>query len=256
MSDTLSSVRQALRVLDALQDHEELGITEIAQALDCATSTAHRLAATLLEATYVMKSPGGRKYRLGPAMSGTRNAAAVAHCVDVALPHMEALRNLTGETIQLAVLQNISIKFVAAVESEQIMRVTSRIGGLMPAHATAAGKVLLSYLSETELAARYGDGLPPPITQFGISSLEELEIQLRLARVNGFSQNLAEMELGVAALAVPVIRPTGQVLCALTLSGPLSRFDPKRLGVESSHESKLRQQLQHQAHLISAQLTV
>lgn len=256
MSDTLSSVRQALRVLDALQDQEELGVTEIAQALECATSTAHRLVATLLEANYVMKSPQGRKYRLGPAMSGTRNAAAVTHCVEVALPHMEALRNLTGETIQLAVLQNISIKFVAAVESEQIMRVTSRVGRLMPAHATAAGKLLLSYLSEAELAARYADGLPPQVTEFSITSSDDFTSQLRLAQVNGFSQNVAEMELGVAALAVPILRPTGQVLCALTLSGPHSRFDPERLGIESSRENKLRRQLEHHAHLISGQLGI
>ncbi|UXM91591.1 IclR family transcriptional regulator [Paenarthrobacter sp. JL.01a] len=224
MSDTLQSVQQALRILDSLQRKPELGITEVANELGCAMSTAHRLVTTLAEAGYVQRSTAGRKYRLGPAMLGANDAAAIEHCIEKAQPYMESLRDLSGETVQLAILQKSSIRFVAGVESRNIMRVTSRVGTLMPAHATASGKLLLSLREDAELARLYQDGLGEPLTTAGKTSVARFLEEVHRVREEGFGQSLNEVEMGVAALAVAVNRPKGRVLCALTVSGPSSRF--------------------------------
>ncbi|MFF1832290.1 IclR family transcriptional regulator [Paenarthrobacter sp. NPDC058040] len=253
MSDTLQSVQQALRILDTLQTRSELGVTDVAQELGCAMSTAHRLISTLAEAGYVQRATTGKKYRLGPAMLGANDAAAIEHCIEKAQPHMESLRDLSGETVQLAVLHKESIRFVAGVESRNIMRVTSRVGMLMPAHATASGKLLLSHRDDSELASLYPEGLPAALTPAGATSMEGFVSEVRRARAEGFGQSLNEVEPGVAALAVAVKRPKGRVLCALTVSGPSSRFGEEGDG-HASREALLRELRVH-AERISAELT-
>ncbi|MGP0222151.1 IclR family transcriptional regulator [Paenarthrobacter sp. NCHU4564] len=254
MSDTLQSVQQALRILDTLQSRSELGVTDVARELGCAMSTAHRLISTLAEAGYVQRATTGKKYRLGPAMLGANDAAAIEHCIEKAQPHMESLRDSSGETVQLAVLHKASIRFVAGVESRNIMRVTSRVGMLMPAHATASGKLLLSLKDDAEVAQLYPDGLPLPLTPAGATSMEGVVSEVRRARVQGFGQSLNEVETGVAALAVAVNRPKGRVLCALTVSGPSARFELDG-PAGTSRRDWLLEELRTQAGRIAANLT-
>ncbi|MFJ4267566.1 IclR family transcriptional regulator [Paenarthrobacter nicotinovorans] len=254
MSNTVQSVQQALRVLDALQKKPELGITEIANELHCAMSTAHRLVTTLAEAGYVQRSTTGRKYRLGPAMLGANDAAAIEHCIEKAQTHMESLRDLSGETVQLAILQKASIRFVAGVESRNIMRVTSRVGTLMPAHATASGKLLLSMREDAELARLYHAGLGEPLTTAGETSVERFLEEVRRVRDVGFGQSVNEVEMGVAALAVAINRPKGRVLCALTVSGPSSRFGAGEGAANQTRAAHLHELRVH-ADRISHELT-
>ncbi|MFI2565330.1 IclR family transcriptional regulator [Paenarthrobacter sp. NPDC018779] len=254
MSDTLQSVQQALRILDSLQTRSELGITDVAKELGCAMSTAHRLISTLAEAGYVQRVTTGKKYRLGPAMLGANDASAIEHCIEKAQSHMESLRDVSGETVQLAVLHKASIRFVAGVESRNIMRVTSRVGTLMPANATASGKLLLSLRDEAELASLYADGLPAALTTAGTTSMERFLAEVRRVREQGFGQSINEVEPGVAALAVAVKRPKGRTLCALTVSGPSSRFGANERPGNPSGQTLL-EELRAHADRISAELT-
>ncbi len=255
MAETLQSVSQALRILELLQVHETLGVSEIAEKLSVGSSTAHRLLATLAEANFVRQGPQGRKYQLGSAMQGSGTGAAIEHCVEIGLPYMERLRDATGETIHIAILSRTSTRFVAAVESNHMMRVTSRVGRILPAHTTAAGKLLLSYLPDDELAALYPDGTLLSGTPESFHSLSDLRGELESARADGYARNLAESEQGVAALAVPVYRPAGPVLCSLTVTGPDSRFNPERSRDLSARERSLLAMLFECAERISAELS-
>lgn len=219
----LSSVAQALRILDELRAHEPLGVTEIANRMGVAVSTAHRLLSTLVAAHYVRQPSRGGKYYVGPLLNSSAEVSAVDHCVEMALPHMERLRDLSGETIHLARLQQHNLKFVAAMESLQPMRVTNRAGRLLPAHATAAGKLLLSLREDEESSAFVADGAAV-LTQQTITDADAFRAELVATRKAGYGRAISEAEIGVAALAVPVFRPAGEVVCALTLTGPLARF--------------------------------
>lgn len=251
----LSSVSQALRVLDLLQGEEELGVTEVAARLGLSTSSTHRLLNTLAAAHYVRQVRAGGKYRLGPAMQGAEEASAIDHCVEVALPHMQRLRDSSGETVHVVALKGSKVKFVAAMESQQTMRVTNRAGHLLPANATAAGKLLLSLLPPAEVDRLLGTDLPSS-TDLTITDLAELHAELGRTAAAGYGRNYSEAELGVAALAVPIRRPEGRVLCALTLTGPDSRFNPGHRPGVSVRERELLTQLQGCADRISAELSV
>lgn len=253
-SQTLNSVSQALRVLELLQEHPSLGTTEIARMLDLSSSSTHRILVTMLEADFVRQTATGRKYQLGPAMSGSRNATAIEDCIEVGAPFMATLRDESGETVHLAVLRRTDTHFVAAYESHLIMRVTSRVGRRIPAHATAAGKLLLSFLSDDELRALYAGHELSRQTADSIRTFDALIEAIREARRTGYARNMLESEAGIAALAVPLRYPDGRVTCSLTLTGPDSRFNPGGGPGLSDRERELLDMLQASAQAIEAEL--
>lgn len=239
MTQTLKSVSQALRILELLQRHERLGVSEIAAKLGISSSSAHRILATMQEAGFAQQSHPGRKYELGPRMQASRHGAVIERILDAATPQMLALRDVTGETVHLAALTGTDTRFLAAYESQHIMRVTSRVGTVLPAHTTAAGKVLLSHLPDDQLTSLYPPGTLTEETPESITTLDALRAELRTVRELGYGRNLAESELGVAALAVPLTDPDHQLTLALSVSGPDFRFNPDRTTKLSDYEREL-----------------
>lgn len=255
MTDTLQSVRQALRILALLQTHEQLGVSEVSLKLDIGPSSAHRILATLHEANFVRQSLPSRKYRLGPAMSGSENAAAIEHCAEVAEPYLAALRDITGETVHLAARGGTTTKFVTVFESNHLMRVTSRMGTALPAHATSAGKALLAELSEPELDTLYPAEPLPKATAQTLPTRSALKAELAEVRALGYATNLAESEPDVVALAMAVSRPVGSRICAVTVTGPASRMNPDRTRPISAQERDILGAMREHIDLIEAKLS-
>lgn len=230
MSQILQSVAQALRVIQLLQNEADLGVTEVATRLGIGTSTAHRLLATLLEFHFVEQLDSARRYRLGPAMSLSGDAAAIEHCIEAGYSVMEHLRDESSETVHISVLNGTEAKFVAVIESRRMVRVTSRVGVSIPSHTAASGKILLAELSDEELNALYPDEELPGGTGRGLRTRTGLKHELALVREQGYARNLGESEEGLAAIAMGIRRPSGRTVACLTLTGPLSRFNPVATG--------------------------
>lgn len=249
MPQTLQSVTQALRILRLLQDEESLGVMEVADRLGIGPSTAHRLLSTLTEAKFVRQDGKTRRYRLGPVMRQSFGAEALQHCMAVAAPFMQTLRDRTGETSHLAILVGDRVRFVAVAESTRPMRVTSRVGQTLPADVTASGRVLLSMLDEVELKQLYDAGREWSVTYADLNKL------LRAVREQGFARNIGEAEQGVASLAVPIDRPDAPPVAALTITGPAVRFDPRPDGRMSASEEALLVALMETASQVSDNLT-
>lgn len=255
MSQILQSVRQALLLLELMQHTASLGVSEAAERLGVSSSTAHRLLVTMQEARFVQRSAVGRKYELGPAMQASRTAGAIEHLVEVSAPHMIALRDASGETVHLAVLSGTDTTFIAAFESQKIMRVTSRVGRRLPAHTTAAGKLLLAHLPEAEFDRLYPDDDRLSLgTSSSVATVAALRGEMEAARRLAYSRNMAESEPGVAALAVPLAGVGGAIDCSLTITGPDSRFNPGRSEVLSAREEELLAMLRQTAAHIEADL--
>jgi len=248
-SQTLQSVSNALRLVLMLRDRTEVGVTDAARHLGVGPSTAHRLLATLQQHGFAEQTHGGRRYRLGPSMTASSDTQAIDHCAEVAHPFMQQLRDESQETVHVSVLNGARATFVAAIESPLMVRVASRVGTSIPAHASAAGKVLLAELSDEELAELYPDEELTGATRAGIRTRTALEDELRRVRADGLGRNIGESEDGLAALAVPIPRPGGRVLCSLTLTGPLARFDPG-----SPREHELCAMLRHHAGQVAKNL--
>ncbi|MEV0636029.1 helix-turn-helix domain-containing protein, partial [Streptomyces sp. NPDC050619] len=130
----IESVDNALRVLLLLGERNELRLTEVAQYLGVATSTAHRLLAMLTYRGFIRQAERGKAYVPGTALTGVAFSILQRFDVRQALhPFLERLNAQLQETVHLGVLDGTTVRFVDALESPRAVRVASRLGQSMPA---------------------------------------------------------------------------------------------------------------------------
>lgn len=226
----LSSVANAIRLLKAFSDENyEIGISDLGKQLKLPKSTVHRLASTLIEANMLEQSEETGKYRLGLVVFEL--GSLVRRKMDFsteAKPFLMALREKTGETVHLAILDGASIVYINSLESKQAIRMTLDVGVRMPAHATAAGKVMLAYQPAEVVEAIIAGGLAAR-TPNTIVDPEEFRRELALVRNRGYALADEEGEVGVRGLAAPVRDYNGNVIAAASIAGPAQRLSKKVL---------------------------
>ena len=223
----IGAVDNVLRLLRLFEDHEMIRVNQVARDMGLSRSTVHRMLATLLHHQFVEQDEHSRAYRPGPALVDI--GLAVVSKIDIrAISHtaLMELRDLTGETAHLGIMRgDTSVLFLDSVESDRMVRTGSRTGRILPAHATATGKVLLAERTDEQIAALYPSGLPEAPTPRALTALEELLEQIAEVRRLGYAVNHGESEDDVAAVAAAVRDKRGRVRCALVTTAPLSRAD-------------------------------
>ena len=222
----IEAVDRALVALELLSDTPGgLGVSELGRRLGIDKSTAHRLLGTLLARGFVRLLPHTQRYALGLRLAGL-GAAAVrgVDLTDVARPHVEALRDRTGEAASLAVLADGEVLILARAVSTGALTVSHGIGSRMAAHCSALGKVLLAGADDSETVSRVvaqrGLGKQTPHT---IGELDALVRELERVRREGWALDDEESSLGLRCLAAPVRDAGGSVVAAVGISGPTSR---------------------------------
>ena len=220
----LSSVRNAARVLKAFSRADrELGVSQLARRLGLGASTAHRLLATLTDEGLLERGEHGG-YRLG--LQVYELGVTVFPNLDLheaALPVLASLREATGETVQMGVLDRLDVVYVERLEGPRTVRMFDRAGHRLPAHATGTGKVLLAHLPAKVLHARLADWRPVRLTPHTITDRGVLLDQLQRVAERGWAQNVEEGALGAVSVAAPVRDDTGAVIAAISVVGPVSR---------------------------------
>jgi IclR family transcriptional regulator, acetate operon repressor len=225
----IASVDNALRLLLVLRERESIRVSEAAEEIRVANSTAHRLLAMLAHHGFVRQDPD-RAYRAGPALLDV-GLAAVRH-LDVRTicrPLLDELSAATGETVHCGVLEAATIRYVDAVESTRVLRVAGRTGMALPAHCSAAGKALLARLEPDELRRRYPDAPLETVTGRSIDTFAALARALGRVRRTGYAVNRSESEDGIAAVAVAVDDELGQPLAAVSCAAPIARLGGARI---------------------------
>lgn len=223
----LSSVRNAARVLTSFSTEErELGVSELARRLGLGKSTVHRLLVTLAGEGLLEQNPATGKYRLGLRMYELGALVSVHMDLhEAATTVLTDLRNHTGETTQLAVLDGREVVYVERLESSHTIRLFGRVGHRNQAHCTSTGKALLAHLPEAELEALLDGWELEARTPYTITDHDRLRDELARVRRQGYAENANEAETGVASVAAPVRDAHGEVVAALSVAGPAMRLD-------------------------------
>jgi DNA-binding IclR family transcriptional regulator len=224
----IASVDHALRVAAMLQLEGGLTVSEVAERLGVARSTAHRLLAMLVYRDFAVRDED-RRYWAGPVLElAVHSQSRMSALRAAALPHLRKLVDLLGETANLAIRTDATVRFIASVECQQVLRVGSREGMVFPAHRTTPGLLLLAGLSQSELdqlfaAERYHDR---PADRPNLASLRT---ELARIRRQGFAVNRERSERGLVAIGVPVHGHDGTVEAGLAVSMPSVRYNPHQL---------------------------
>ncbi len=226
---SVQSVARAVTILEALGDGEELGVTELGERLGVHKATSSRLLATLARHQLVYRNPRTDRYRLGSGLFHLAGAAiANLSIVEQARPVLEELAERTGETVNLAVLEGNHVIHIDQVSGRRSIVSRSWVGRQTPYHCTATGKILLAFLDEEErerlLAAKLVARTPNTILE-----PERLRDELLEARARGYAQAIEELDEGLNAVAAAVRRADGEVVAAVSVSGPSFRMRPAEL---------------------------
>ncbi|MBG0850850.1 IclR family transcriptional regulator [Streptomyces spinoverrucosus] len=226
----VQSVDRAVSVLEILAQRGEAGVSEVAAEMDVHKSTAFRLLGALEARGLVEQTAERGKYRLGFGI--VRLAGAVTGRLDITQqgrPVCERLSGEIGETVNIAVLQEHHAVNLYQVRGPGAVGTHNWVGQLTPVYATSSGKILLAHLPEKERAAVLAESGTQKLTPHTLTSRTELEKNLAEARERGYVVALEELEVGLHAVAAPIRSRDGEVIAALSASGPTYRFTEERM---------------------------
>ncbi len=178
-----------------------LGLTEIAERAGLPASTTHRLVAELTEGELLSRKPDG-SYQLGLRIwELAQNTGRQLR--DTARPFVQEIFALTSETAQLVIRdKNEALLIDRAYGTKKVPR-SARVGGRLPLHSTAVGKVLLAF-DEPWVQQSYLKLPLHKLTSKTITNAKQLHQQLEQINTQGYAITVDEQRIGAASIAVPV----------------------------------------------------
>lgn len=224
----IASVDHALRLATMLQLEGSVTVVQAAERLGVAPSTAHRLLAMLIYRDFALQDDQ-RTYHAGPVLElAARSTSDTARLRAAAMPHLQRLVDVLNETASISVRAGHTTRFLATVECNQSLRVTTREGMVFPAHRTTTGMLYLAGLTTEELA-RFFESDWFTDERAALPDMKRLRRDLTRVRTSGFALNEGNSERGLIALGVPVRDSEGEVLAGLSVSMPSVRYRRDRL---------------------------
>jgi IclR family pca regulon transcriptional regulator len=225
-TEYLSTLERGLSVLRCFsREHPEMTLTEVASRTGLSPAVARRCLHTLVELGYVVKQD---KHFLLTAevMSFASAFLESMNLEQVVRPHLQDVRDETGDSSSLAVLSDPDVLYLVHVSTNRMVRLAAGVGTRFPAHATSLGRILIAHWPE-ERREHYA--AHTKLTRFTDKTIVDrprlLQILKQAAR-NDYATVQDELDYGIVSVAVPVRSGSGEVIAAINCSTATSRVDP------------------------------
>ena len=204
---------------------------DIAMKSGLGKGTVHRILGTLKSRRFVHQDPDTKKYGLGIRALEMGSAVKKEEILRKAMrPALRELLRLCRETVNAAILEHNEIVYIYRLESEEPLRFSLQVGSRFPAHCTSTGKIMLADLSDQDLYELYGGTEDlGRLTENSIRSFEQFMKEIRDVRQKGLAFDLEETLAGVKCIAAPVRNGKGEVVAAISISGPRERMTRKNM---------------------------
>jgi IclR family pca regulon transcriptional regulator len=210
------------------REHHRLTVTEAATMTGQTPAAARRCMRTLEALGYL--SHDGKFFRPTPRFVRLAVAYTDADPLPrLAMPLLDGLRDELGESASIAVLDGSEVLFVARAEAPHIVVTGQRVGGRMTASLSAAGRILMGALDDDEVRRLVESAGHGPSTGKALRGREAITAEVRAAAARGYSITDEEVEIGLRAIAVPVVDSTGALVAAMTMSAPSARAGVDRM---------------------------
>ncbi|MCY4073449.1 MAG: IclR family transcriptional regulator [Chloroflexi bacterium] len=223
----ISSLQRALDILSLFgAQNPELGITDIAKALNLHKSTAAGLVYTLQRNGYIAQNPENRRYHLGLQL--IERAGVLLDQIEIrkiAMPELEHLRDWSSESVNLAILEENQVIYIERLLTDKSLGFRNHIGKRAWPHSTALGKAILSHLPPHE-AREILESYPlESMTLNTITDIEVLMGQFKVFHDQGYAIEREENEIGGLCISAPIHNHSSNPVAAVSVSFPLSRLD-------------------------------
>jgi DNA-binding IclR family transcriptional regulator len=223
-------VGKVVQILDRLdQAPGGLLLREVVSATNINKSTAYRFLSHLESVAYVFRDADGY-YTVGPKLAKLGNGGTYqATLCRASASILDKLREETGESVNLAVLDRNEILYLSVFESQHTFRMVSEVGARRPLYCTALGKAILAYLPQAQQRQLIFSTKFQKLTPHTIASEEELNRDLLRIHKRGFALDDQEAVTGARCIAVPVLNCEQKVIGGISVSGPIVRVTKKHV---------------------------
>jgi len=202
-----------------------LGVSEIARELGLSKAVVHRILQSLASRSFVAADTRTRGYRLGSAaLAVGARALRDFDLRSVARPFLRRLRDETRETTTVSALLQGSRVYLDQYESPQEIKMTVELGRPHPLHAGASSRAMLAFLPEEAWDAVIEAGLSR-MTPETIDEPRTMRRRLLEVRTRGYATSRGERQHGAGSVAAPVFNMDGEAVGAISVCGPVARFD-------------------------------
>jgi IclR family transcriptional regulator, KDG regulon repressor len=230
-NNKIQMVDRFISILDCFSlDKPTLGVREVARETELSSSTTGRIMAYMKDKGVLNQDPETHLYMMGSKVLAWAGIYTVTSDVrSVALPVMVRLQELTRETISLYVLEGNERVCVERLESPETVRIVARVGRRIPLYAGSAGKVFLAFMQEERRESILNSIELKAMTERTITDLNHLRKNLQKIRDQGYAISIGEWLIDAAGTAAPIFNMYGNVVAAISISGPAQRFDKSKM---------------------------
>jgi len=228
----VQTIERVATIFDVMaQNSQGISLKELSAKVGLPKGTTHRLLSSLAYFGYVRQVSESKNYLLGFKLVELGNR--LLDQLDLRAQARPSLINLckkTRETVHLVVLDQNEALYVDKVESDEKpggLQMVSRVGLRVPAHCSSVGKVFLAQLSDPELDTLIKEQGLRKRTETTITDPEKLKHHLKVIRQKGFAVDDEENEKGIRCVGAPIFNQQGQVIAAISISGPTVRITKK-----------------------------
>lgn len=231
----LASVGRAMTILERLAEGER-SLSDIARELEVNKNIAHRLIFTLEELGFIQEEPQTREFRLTyKLLNLARTQWLSSDVLSQAEPILKALARETGELVRLAVVDGGQLKWIfAETGARRSLMISPAYGGNIIPHVHATSKAYLLTLSEAELEREISLMSFEAFSPYTITNADSFRKHIRESRRKGFAVSYEERDIGVAAVAAPVMAGRSKAkscVAVVSVSIPVPRLPRDQIEV-------------------------
>jgi DNA-binding IclR family transcriptional regulator len=229
--ELVQSVDRTLTILEVLSDYSDgLGITEISDLVSLHKSTVHRLLSTLIYKGYVVQEYETSKYKI--TFKLFELGSKKVHKLDllkISRPYTKMLMESVNEVVHLIIREETDIVYIDKVEANNTISMASRIGKRNPMYCTATGKAILAFLPEDEILKVWNSSKIVKLTKNTNTDFILFKKELQTIKDNRFALDDEENEIGVKCVGAPIFDMNGDVVAAISVTGPVTRITDDKI---------------------------
>lgn len=246
----VQAARAAVRILELLASHDDVGVTEIARQTAMTKPRAHRHLRTLLAMGYAVQRQGSDRYARGPkllALARVIGQSAEDGLIELARPVLQALHERFDHSFNLSLVYGDSASIVESLPGKSLVGISVKLGEPLPLHSTAAGKLILADRFDRQGAMPAGK--LTRFTPYTITERAALREELAAVAARGWADAPEQVVLGINAVSAPVRNHRGDLVAMVSAMDSIQFIppDPPATLVEAMREA---------AEEISARLAV
>ncbi len=233
-SNLIQTIERVSVILDVLaQRSKGISLGELSAKVNLPKGTTHRMLSSLMYFDFVQQDPETRNYSLGFKL--VELGSSLLDQIDLrkeAEPFLNKLSQKTNETVYLAILERTEVVYIERIESDDpslVLRTMSKVGQRNAANSCAVGKALLAQLPEEELDELMKKMPFVQKTANTITDPLQLKEHLQMICARGYAVDDEESEEGIRCVAAPIYNERGQVVAAMSVSGPAIRVTRQRI---------------------------